>query len=153
MTGKQSVSARPRKDEAVFERLHHMQLAMPRAQESTAREFYSGVLGLLEIDKPPVLAARGGAWFRAGGVELHLGVENDFRPVRKGHPGLLVNDLDGIVARLAASGQRAASRMGHRLPWVPPDLRARPVRQPAGVPATVAVRDPATGHRSELTDA
>lgn len=25
--------------------------------------------------------ARTGAWFRAGGVELHLGVEADFRPL------------------------------------------------------------------------
>jgi catechol 2,3-dioxygenase-like lactoylglutathione lyase family enzyme len=84
-----------------------MQLAMPRGQEATAREFYEGVLRMTEIDKPPVLAARGGAWFRAGGVELHLGVEDDFRPARKGHPGIMVSDLDAIVDRLAADGQSA----------------------------------------------
>lgn len=70
----------------MFERLHHVQLAMPRREEAGARAFYAGVLGLVEVDKPPVLAARGGAWFRAGGVELHLGVEDDFRPARNGHP-------------------------------------------------------------------
>jgi len=91
----------------VFERLHHMQLAMPRGQEDAARGFYAGVLGMTEVDKPPVLAARGGAWFRADGVELHLGVEEDFRPARKGHPGVLVSNLDEIVDRLAASGQPA----------------------------------------------
>lgn len=58
-----------------------------------------------EVDKPPVLAARGGAWFRAGEVELHLGVEEDFRPARKGHPGILVDDLDDVVARLRDVGQ------------------------------------------------
>jgi catechol 2,3-dioxygenase-like lactoylglutathione lyase family enzyme len=91
----------------MFERLHHMQLAMPRGQEEIARQFYAGVLGMTEVDKPPALATRGGAWFRAGGVELHLGVEDGFRPARKGHPGILVSDLDGIVRRLAANGQPA----------------------------------------------
>lgn len=77
----------------MFTRLHHVQLSMPTGQEDKARQFFVGVLGMTEIDKPPVLAARGGAWFRAGDVELHLGVEDDFRPARKGHPGVLVSDL------------------------------------------------------------
>ncbi len=65
-----------------------MQLAMPRGREDDARHFFADVLGMTEIPKPSVLAARGGAWFRGGGVELHLGVEDDFRPARKGHPGI-----------------------------------------------------------------
>ncbi len=84
-----------------------MQLSMPRGEEQAARQFYGGVLGMTEVDKPPVLAARGGAWFRSGGVELHLGAEDDFRPARKGHPGILTDDLDGVVARLARGGQDA----------------------------------------------
>jgi catechol 2,3-dioxygenase-like lactoylglutathione lyase family enzyme len=88
-----------------FARLHHMQLAMPAGRERDARDFFAGVLGLSEIDKPPILAARGGAWFRSGDLELHLGVEDDFRPARKGHPGILVTDLDDVVRRLAEAGQ------------------------------------------------
>jgi hypothetical protein len=88
-----------------FARLHHMQLSMPAGREGDARNFFVGVLGLSEIDKPATLAARGGAWFRGGDVELHLGVEQDFRPARKGHPGILVTDLDDVVRRLAAVGQ------------------------------------------------
>jgi len=88
-----------------FDRLHHMQLAMPRAEEQAARDFFVGVLGMTEVDKPPILAARGGAWFRAGDVELHLGVEDNFRPARKGHPGIVVTDLDDVVHRLIDAGQ------------------------------------------------
>jgi catechol 2,3-dioxygenase-like lactoylglutathione lyase family enzyme len=89
----------------VFEGLHHVQLAMPRGEEAAARRFFAGVLGMAEVDKPPVLAARGGAWFRAGGLEVHLGVEDDFRPARKAHPGILVGDLDAVVLRLRKAGQ------------------------------------------------
>lgn len=88
----------------MFTGLHHAQLAMPAAAADEARRFYVGVLGMTEVEKPPVLAARGGAWFRAGGLELHLGVEDDFRPARKAHPGILVSDLDRLVDRLRAAG-------------------------------------------------
>ena len=89
--------------------IHHVQLACPRGSEEVLRGFYVGVLGLTEIAKPPVLAARGGCWFgsRAEGIELHLGVEDDFVPARKAHPGLLVRDLDAWAARLAAAGYPA----------------------------------------------
>ncbi|MFF0307091.1 VOC family protein [Streptosporangium sp. NPDC004379] len=84
--------------------LHHVQLACPPGSEPVLRDFYEGVLGLAEIPKPPVLAARGGCWFRGHGIELHLGVEEDFRPARKAHPGLLVHDLDGWARRLTEAG-------------------------------------------------
>ncbi len=50
------------------------------------------------------LAARGGVWFRAGTAELHLGVEPDFQPARKAHPGLIVSDLDTLARRLERAG-------------------------------------------------
>ena len=84
--------------------IHHVQLACPPGSEDTLRSFYGGVLGLQELAKPPVLAARGGCWFRGHDIELHLGVENDFRPARKAHPGLLVRDLDAWAARLREAG-------------------------------------------------
>jgi catechol 2,3-dioxygenase-like lactoylglutathione lyase family enzyme len=60
--------------------LHHVQVACPAGSEDALRAFYGGVLGMTEVAKPPVLAARGGAWFRSGGAEIHCGVEADFRP-------------------------------------------------------------------------
>jgi catechol 2,3-dioxygenase-like lactoylglutathione lyase family enzyme len=84
--------------------LHHVQLAMPRGKESDARAFYSGVLGMREVAKPPHLAIRGGVWFSTGATELHLGVEEDFRPARKAHPALLVRGLSELRGRCLSSG-------------------------------------------------
>ncbi len=88
----------------MIEGLHHFQLACPPGSERALRGFYADVLGMIEIAKPPVLAARGGAWFRSGTAELHLGVEEPFTPARKAHPGLIVDDLDVLVDRLVAAG-------------------------------------------------
>ena len=85
--------------------LHHVQIAVPPGSEPALRDFYAGLLGMTEVSKPAALAARGGAWFRSGTAELHLGVEPDFRPARKAHPGLLVDELDAIVARLVDAGR------------------------------------------------
>ena len=80
--------------------LHHVQLALPPNGEDACRDFYVGILGLTEVDKPPVLAARGGLWVRADQLEIHLGVEEDFKPQKKAHPGLIVTDLDALAQRL-----------------------------------------------------
>jgi catechol 2,3-dioxygenase-like lactoylglutathione lyase family enzyme len=85
--------------------LHHVQLAVPAGSEPALRAFYGDVLAMTEVPKPAALAARGGAWFRSGTVEVHLGVDRDFRPARKAHPALLVADLPGLVERLAEAGQ------------------------------------------------
>lgn len=84
--------------------LHHVQLTLPPGGEQQCRDFYVGVLGMTEVTKPPELAARGGLWVRADRLELHLGVEQDFRPAGKAHPGILVDDLDGLAARVEAAG-------------------------------------------------
>ena len=88
----------------MIEGIHHVQLAMPRGREAEARAFYCDVLGLSERPKPPNLAARGGAWFSAGAAEIHLGVEDDFRPAKKAHPALLVDDVATLAQRCAAAG-------------------------------------------------
>lgn len=84
--------------------LDHVQLAMPAGGEDRARAFYVGVLGMTEVPKPPVLAARGGAWFAGGAAQVHLGVEAGFRPARKAHPALRVDGLAGLRAACEAAG-------------------------------------------------
>lgn len=83
--------------------IHHVQLAIPRGAEDQARAFYDGVLGIPEVAKPAEMAARGGCWFERGDLRLHVGVEDDFRPAKKAHPAVLVDDWDAMLARLAAA--------------------------------------------------
>jgi len=89
-------------------RLHHVQVSCPRGGEGLARRFWVEGLGLVEVEKPPALRARGGAWFRsydaAGQVaaEIHVGVEEPFAPGRRAHPALLLADL----AALEVAGTR-----------------------------------------------
>lgn len=84
--------------------IHHVQLLGPPGLEPAMRGFYAGVLGLEEIPKPAVLAARGGCWFRGNGIELHISPDPEFTPGRRAHPGLLWSDLDGLAGRLADAG-------------------------------------------------
>lgn len=93
--------------------LHHVQVSCPPGGEDAARAFWAGALGMTEVDKPEVLRARGGAWFRAydehGGVtaELHVGVEEPFAPAGKAHPALVLADeqaLEDAAERVAALG-------------------------------------------------
>ena len=84
--------------------LDHVQLAMPIGGEDAAQAFYEGILGIPRVPKPEPLASRGGCWFVDGDVRLHLGVEADFRPARKAHPALLVDDLETLLARLRDAG-------------------------------------------------
>jgi catechol 2,3-dioxygenase-like lactoylglutathione lyase family enzyme len=94
-------------------RMHHVQVCCPPGGEDEARRFYGTGLGLTEVAKPAELAGRGGAWFRAydehGAVtaELHVGVEEPFRPARKAHPALVLADeaeLEEVLGRLAQMG-------------------------------------------------
>lgn len=85
-------------------RIDHVQLAMPKGSEDRARSFYHDVLGMEEIPKPDALAGRGGCWFTSEAAQVHLGVEEDFRPVKKAHPALVVEGLDDILANCHAAG-------------------------------------------------
>ncbi|MFK7918730.1 MAG: glyoxalase [Ilumatobacter sp.] len=77
--------------------IDHVQVAIPVAGENVARGFYVDVLGLQEVPKPATMAARGGAWFEAGAVRVHVGVESDFVPARKAHPALVLRGLRRFV--------------------------------------------------------
>lgn len=85
--------------------LDHVQLAAPPGCEEDARAFFSGLLGLEEVEKPESLRGRGGCWFALpDGRQLHVGVEDPFRPAAKAHPALRVAGYDALRARLVGAG-------------------------------------------------
>jgi catechol 2,3-dioxygenase-like lactoylglutathione lyase family enzyme len=84
--------------------LDHLQIAAPEGCESAARNFYGGLLGMREIEKPESLRARGGCWFECGPQQLHVGVEKDFRPAKKAHPAFAATNLDDLRQALLARG-------------------------------------------------
>ena len=90
--------------ELPFTAIEHVQLSMPAGGEDTARRFYRDLLGMVELAKPEELAKRGGCWFASGSVQVHLGVETEFRPAKKAHPALRCADYDALTARLRAAG-------------------------------------------------
>jgi hypothetical protein len=59
---------------------------------------------MMEVPKPAEPAQRGGCWLASGSVQLHRGVENDFRPAKQAHPALGCGDYAALVKRLRHAG-------------------------------------------------
>lgn len=83
-----------------IKRLDHIQLCIPFGEEERAREFYTRVLGLEEIEKPDVLKPNGGLWFKIADIQLHIGVE-EMQGKSKRHPAFEVEGLEEIRAHLS----------------------------------------------------
>ncbi|MBV1693776.1 MAG: glyoxalase [Hyphomicrobiales bacterium] len=86
--------------------LDHVQIAIPQGGEDRGRAFYCLILGMREIEKPAVLAARGGCWFTNGVVHVHLGVDPDFVPARKAHAAFRATGIERFATMLAAAGHQ-----------------------------------------------
>jgi catechol 2,3-dioxygenase-like lactoylglutathione lyase family enzyme len=96
-----------------IEALHHVSL--PVTDVDRARRFYTGVLGLREIERPPFDFP--GAWFQAGAGQLHLIARTDatFRtdkPVdsRDIHFGIRVTSFRDALEHLESKGYREDAR-------------------------------------------
>ncbi len=75
-------------------RLHHAQITIPRGTEEQARQFYCGLLGLPEIEKPDSLKARGGFWLQVGQQQVHVGTEDGVdKQASKAHLAYQVDDV------------------------------------------------------------
>lgn len=86
-------------------RVHHVQITVPPGAENEARRFYCSVLGLREVPKPELLAARGGLWLEQKDFQVHIGVEDGVdRRATKAHVAYEVNDLTAWRAHLEALG-------------------------------------------------
>ncbi|MBA3789596.1 VOC family protein [Patescibacteria group bacterium] len=86
-----------------IKRLDHVQLAIPIGGEERAREFYGGILGLAEVEKPAELKKNGGLWYEVAGIGLHLGAEEP-QARSKRHPAFKVENLEAVRAYLKENG-------------------------------------------------
>jgi catechol 2,3-dioxygenase-like lactoylglutathione lyase family enzyme len=86
-------------------RLDHVQVCIPKDTEARAREFYGGLLGLEEVEKPEALKQNGGMWYNVADVQLHVGVEDAVAPSKR-HPAFEVEDVAGVRAYLEQNGVR-----------------------------------------------
>ena len=87
-------------------RLNHVQICVPFGAEDRAREFYGGLLGLEELEKPEVLKKNGGLWFQVADIQLHVGVEDMGEGASKRHPAFEVENLKDIRSYFEQSGVR-----------------------------------------------
>lgn len=86
-------------------KFHHADVIIPRGEEGRAREFYCGVLGLVEIDKPEVLKPNGGLWLLVGDVQIHLSVQDGCDPATsKAHLAYEVEDLAAVKSTVSGNG-------------------------------------------------
>jgi catechol 2,3-dioxygenase-like lactoylglutathione lyase family enzyme len=84
--------------------IDHVQIAAPEGCEAEARNFFGRLLGLEEIEKPEPLRSRGGCWFKVGSRQLHIGIEELFRPATKAHLAFAVNNIESVCAVLKGAG-------------------------------------------------
>ncbi|HEX4796865.1 MAG TPA: VOC family protein [Humisphaera sp.] len=97
-------------------KLSHINITMPKGNEDMARAFYGNFLGLKEIPKPPPLRARGGVWFDAGGIDLHVSATDEIPQAdAQRHFGLECADMERLREKLT----KAAITIdpGRPAPW------------------------------------
>lgn len=85
-----------------FKTIDHVQLAAPKGSEEKAREFFQGIFGLSEIEKPEELKKRGGVWFKFGNNQIHIGIEEPFTPAKKAHPAFEIENIEELKQHLNA---------------------------------------------------
>ena len=101
--------------------LHHVAVTVTDIER--AKRFYGEVLGLREISRPPF--DFGGAWYDAGGQQLHLIVHPPTLTMRRtrsidsrdGHLALQVASYDEALAHLRAHGVEMLDRPDNLTPW------------------------------------
>jgi len=84
--------------------IDHVQITVPRALEAACIAFYREIFAFPELPKPEELRARGGAWFQAGALQMHIGVDPEASPPSKRHICFLVSDLGAAKAEILSHG-------------------------------------------------
>jgi glyoxylase I family protein len=103
------------------ETLHHV--SIPVTDRTRAKRFYSDILGLREIPRPPFDFE--GAWYQLGDRQLHLIVHPGTRTLRgttaidsrDGHFGLRVRSYRQTLDHLKAQGVTCRDRPRNLTAW------------------------------------
>jgi catechol 2,3-dioxygenase-like lactoylglutathione lyase family enzyme len=86
-------------------RLHHVNIVVGPGETEQLIGFYTEVLGFSRIDKPVEGTTPGGAWFDINASnQLHISERSDAVMHEDMHFGLVVDDFDAVIKRLAAAG-------------------------------------------------
>ena len=85
-------------------RIHHVNVVAAPGQTDSVVSFYVDTLGLRQVPKPTEGVAQSGAWFDINdNSQVHVSErEGDVHP--QSHFGLVVDDFDATLARLAEAG-------------------------------------------------
>ena len=86
-----------------FKKINHIQICIPKGEETKGREFYCGILGLQEIEKPESLKKNGGFWLAIADIQLHIGTEH-LEGKSKRHPAFEVDNLEAVKTYLIQQG-------------------------------------------------
>ena len=85
---------------------HHMAVCVHDIDE--ARRFYGKILSLVELERPPEIAAKfRSAWYLIGLSELHVVENPDFQPLDSPlapHIAVGTSDFDAFTAQVADRG-------------------------------------------------
>ncbi|HET6908837.1 MAG TPA: VOC family protein [Mycobacteriales bacterium] len=85
-------------------RLHHVNVVVPPGRTDGVVGFYGDVLGLRQVIKPTEGVAQTGAWFDIDDhTQVHIS-ERDGDRHPQVHFGLVVDDFDEMMRRLAKVG-------------------------------------------------
>ncbi|HET7923658.1 MAG TPA: VOC family protein [Rhodanobacteraceae bacterium] len=86
-------------------RLQHAAVTVPVDRLAEARTFYTDILGLREVPRPPELQDRPGIWYSFGSTELHIQARDGVaQETGDRHPALIVDDIEAWRARFAEYG-------------------------------------------------
>jgi catechol 2,3-dioxygenase-like lactoylglutathione lyase family enzyme len=133
-----AATAAPRICEEAIVRLHHVNIVVRPGETDQLLGFYTDVLGFRRADKPSEGTTAGGAWFDISDAnQLHISERADAVMHDDMHFGLVVDDFDAIVGRLAEAGapwtpqadlfggRRGSTRdpLGHRIELLEPTGR------------------------------
>jgi catechol 2,3-dioxygenase-like lactoylglutathione lyase family enzyme len=84
-------------------RLHHVNIVVRPGETDQLLAFYTEVIGLSPVDKPAEGVSAGGAWFDINDTnQLHISERSDAVMHADMHFGLVLDDFDAVLARLAA---------------------------------------------------